>query len=49
MKVSTLIDKFKDVYDKYGDMQVYAFGYKIKGPFVYQRGEDDNFVDFSRE
>ena len=49
MKLSRLIKELQEIADKYGDMQVYAFGYKISSPHVYIKGEDEEFIDFSRE
>lgn len=48
MKLSRLIKELQEVENKYGDMQVYAFGYKISSPHVYTSGEDEKFIDFSR-
>ena len=49
MKLSRLIKELQEVADKYGDMQVYVFGYKISSPHVYTKGKDEQFIDFSRE
>ena len=49
MKISKLINRLQELYGEYGDMQVYAFGFRIKGPNVYINGEDDAYADFSRE
>lgn len=49
MKLSTIIEKLQEKYDKYGDMQVYAFDHKIGVPHVYRKGVDEYFICFSRE
>ena len=49
MKLTTIIKELQRINDKYGDMQVYAFGRKIGIPNVYCRGNDELFIDFSLE
>lgn len=48
MKLSRLIKELSKQYEKYGDMQVYCFGYKIGLPNVYTNGDDEEYINFSR-
>lgn len=49
MKLTTIIKELQKINDKYGDMQVYAFGKKIGIPYVYREGKDELFINFSLE
>ncbi len=49
MKISTAINNLNKIKEEFGDIQVLAFGYRILGPFVYERGIDDFYADFSKE
>lgn len=48
MKLSRLIKELQEIENKCGDMQVYAFGYKISSPRVYIKDEDEQFINFSK-
>lgn len=48
MKLTRLIKELQEINDKYGDMQVYAFGYNISSPHVYRYDEDELYVNFSK-
>lgn len=49
MRLTTAIKELQKINDKYGDMQVYAFGMKIGVPNVYRKGKDEFFAEFSLE
>ena len=49
MRLTTIIKKLQEINDKYGDMQVYAFGRKIGIPTVYCKGNDELFTEFGLE
>lgn len=49
MKLSTTIKNLQEIYEKYGDMQIYACGYKIGEPHIYQKGKDELCIYFDRE
>lgn len=49
MRLSTIIKELQKINDEHGDMQVYAFGKKIGIPYVYCKGKDELFIDFSLE
>lgn len=48
MKLSRLIKELQEVEQKYGDMQVYAFGSRISSPYVYTQGEDEQYINFNK-
>lgn len=49
MRLTTIIKELQKINDRYGDMQVCAFGRKVGIPKVFCKGKDELFIDFGLE